>query len=324
MNHPTVNDFVAWYAKAQGDDDHEYLNGTGWDDIEALVERAKVAPGAAVAAYQQFVDGKWQECSEFVAKGWGEIANGCRALYAQVPVAREDGEEIVSDLVVAHSARRALGTWLAWPDAPRDGPVNVTNEQVENWLSGLPNALATTRPVPGLEQFAGFIYALLAPGQDASRIIAANPDRAREVHRWLYERKPHPISYDAMMEHIARSTSREHNLSASAEELTAQARPLSLPDQIADHANCSVGEELVERVARAINLIRFEDDGSNPGSDDIEMARAALAAMPTPAAIRAETTALIAAWLRNAVNEDSLADSIQRGEHLKGANNGDT
>lgn len=51
--------------------------------------------------------------------------------------------EPVSDAVIAAKARKALGTWLAWPDAARDGPTPVTNEQVESWLHGLPNRLAS-------------------------------------------------------------------------------------------------------------------------------------------------------------------------------------
>lgn len=48
---------------------------------------------------------------------------------------------VPSDTVIAAKAREALGTWLAWPDAPRDGIRPVTNEQVESWLAGLPNRL---------------------------------------------------------------------------------------------------------------------------------------------------------------------------------------
>lgn len=50
-------------------------------------------------------------------------------------------EPVPSDAAVAAKAREALGTWLAWPDAPRDGIRPVTNEQVESWLAGLPNRL---------------------------------------------------------------------------------------------------------------------------------------------------------------------------------------
>lgn len=44
------------------------------------------AGGGEAVAYQTFKDGKWVECSEFVAKGWGDkIADGCRALYTSPP-----------------------------------------------------------------------------------------------------------------------------------------------------------------------------------------------------------------------------------------------
>lgn len=47
------------------------------------------------------------------------------------------------DTIIAAAARQALGEWLAWPDAGRDGPREVTNERVKSWLSGLPNKLAS-------------------------------------------------------------------------------------------------------------------------------------------------------------------------------------
>ena len=39
-------------------------------------------------AWQQIKDGKWVECSEFVAKGWSnEVSEGCRPLYASpIPI----------------------------------------------------------------------------------------------------------------------------------------------------------------------------------------------------------------------------------------------
>lgn len=54
----------------------------------------------------------------------------------------------VGDSVIAAKAREALGTWLAWPDAPRDGPRPVTNEQVESWLHGIPARLAALQKGP--------------------------------------------------------------------------------------------------------------------------------------------------------------------------------
>ena len=48
-----------------------------------------------------------------------------------------------TDKAIAALARQSLGEWLAWPDAPRDGPREVDNEQVRSWLSGLPNKLAS-------------------------------------------------------------------------------------------------------------------------------------------------------------------------------------
>lgn len=48
-----------------------------------------------------------------------------------------------SDEEIAAAARQSLGEWLAWPDAGRDGPREVTNEQVKSWLSGLPNKIAS-------------------------------------------------------------------------------------------------------------------------------------------------------------------------------------
>lgn len=45
-------------------------------EAAALIKRAEPV------AYQIHKDGKWVECSEFVAKGWGNtVSDGCRALY---------------------------------------------------------------------------------------------------------------------------------------------------------------------------------------------------------------------------------------------------
>lgn len=46
------------------------------------------------------------------------------------------------------AAHKALGEWLAWPDAARDGPVAVDDEKVLSWLSGLPNKLAALSQPP--------------------------------------------------------------------------------------------------------------------------------------------------------------------------------
>ena len=67
--------------------------------IKAVVERAQqdayaegrkdeteATSSQQPVAYQQLVNGKWIECSYFVAFGWGEeISPNCRALYAQPP-----------------------------------------------------------------------------------------------------------------------------------------------------------------------------------------------------------------------------------------------
>lgn len=100
-----------------------------------------------------------------------------------------------------------------------------------------------------------------------------------------------------------------------------------------DYANCAVGEELVKSFARAM---RESIAGENrlgwhePTVQQSEhMARAALAAMPTSDAIRAETTAQIVAWLRAQVSHPMgrgptqnaiavAADAIECGDHLTG------
>jgi len=55
--------------------------------IRAAIAAAPAAPAPEPepepVAYQTLTAGKWVECSEFVAKGWGDtLADGCRALYA--------------------------------------------------------------------------------------------------------------------------------------------------------------------------------------------------------------------------------------------------
>ena len=58
-----------------------------------------------------------------------------------------DNRPKADDAAVARAARAALGDWLAWPDAARDGAVPVDNEQTISWLQGLPAKLATP-PTP--------------------------------------------------------------------------------------------------------------------------------------------------------------------------------
>lgn len=60
------------------------------DALTAALRTSPPEPARPVA-YQQFKNGKWQECSEFVAKGWSdELSEGCRALYAApTPPAKE-------------------------------------------------------------------------------------------------------------------------------------------------------------------------------------------------------------------------------------------
>ncbi|WP_066601884.1 hypothetical protein [Sphingobium cupriresistens] len=84
------------------------------------------------------------------------------------------GGEVVADAIIAAKAREALGTWLAWPDAPRDGPRLVTNGQIESWLAGLPNRLAhppAAEPV-GLREAARTLLGDIADHPDASRRLS--------------------------------------------------------------------------------------------------------------------------------------------------------
>lgn len=58
----------------------------GETDYLAMADAAISAldqPAQEPVAYQRLKDGKWEQCTEFVAKGWGDtLAAGCRALYA--------------------------------------------------------------------------------------------------------------------------------------------------------------------------------------------------------------------------------------------------
>lgn len=68
---------------------HETLKSVGakMRELVAPVPASELEPQEAEpVAYQTLTDGKWVECSEFVAKGWSnEVSEGCRPLYA-VPV----------------------------------------------------------------------------------------------------------------------------------------------------------------------------------------------------------------------------------------------
>lgn len=55
-------------------------------------------------------------------------------------------ENRIDDAAVAATARQALGEWLAWPDAGRDGPRVVDNAHVISWLGGVPSRLASRVP----------------------------------------------------------------------------------------------------------------------------------------------------------------------------------
>lgn len=57
-----------------------------------------------------------------------------------------------TDAKTAEMARLALGRWLAWPDAARDGPVEVDNSKVCSWLQGVPAALAKAGQITSLSK----------------------------------------------------------------------------------------------------------------------------------------------------------------------------
>jgi hypothetical protein len=56
---------------------------------------------------------------------------------------------------ISNAAMKALGEWLAWPDAARDGPREVTVEQTLSFLRGLPNRLGYGATQPAEAQGAG-------------------------------------------------------------------------------------------------------------------------------------------------------------------------
>jgi hypothetical protein len=78
---------------------------------------------------------------------WDAAIRAIVEALASLPAPAPAGE-VLADSALAAAARNALGTWLSWPDAPRDGPRPVTNEQTESWLHGLPNKLAGVPQAP--------------------------------------------------------------------------------------------------------------------------------------------------------------------------------
>lgn len=58
-------------------------------------------------------------------------------------VARHRTTQTAAAVRIRDAAHRALGEWMAWPDAARDGPAKVDDDKVVSWLSGLPRTLAT-------------------------------------------------------------------------------------------------------------------------------------------------------------------------------------
>jgi len=119
------------------------------------------------------------------------------------------------------------------------------------------------------------------------------------------------------------------NLSASADELIAQAKPLVLPEcmacedkpaaennpcavcskQAPDHANCAVGEELVAKaIVEEIGWGAF--DHFDP-ADIRRIARAAVAAMPTSEAIRADERARVVAIMRDVIRSFQECDGYE-------------
>lgn len=105
-------------------------------------EDPDIRMGDAEGVVQQRVEQHWRDY----------VGHARAAIAAMTPKTDEAASGAVSDAQLAAAARKALGEWLAWPDAPRDGPVPVDNEKTESWLHGLPNALAhpPTADVAGL------------------------------------------------------------------------------------------------------------------------------------------------------------------------------
>lgn len=76
----------------------------------AMLAAAPAVPAPEPVAYQTLTAGKWVECSEFVAKGWGDtLADGCRALYAvqPAPVAASAVDDPAVDVLWCESCGEA-------------------------------------------------------------------------------------------------------------------------------------------------------------------------------------------------------------------------
>lgn len=103
--------------------------------------RAPEADKVEVVAYQQFKDGKWVECSAFVAKGWeSEISEGCRALYLHPSPAADAG-------IAAPPAASAEA--VSAPDIPPRPAYSV--DETKQYLRAAEVAALSTAPVAGAD-----------------------------------------------------------------------------------------------------------------------------------------------------------------------------
>jgi len=83
-----------------------------------------------------------ERCGTEIGKD-GKQSEGAPLLWRNERLERQRAHAALhTDEAIAAAARQALGEWLAWPDAGRDGPREVDNEKVRSWLSGLPTTLA--------------------------------------------------------------------------------------------------------------------------------------------------------------------------------------
>lgn len=89
---------------------------------------------------------------------------------------------------ISKAAMTALGEWLAWPDAGRDGPREVTVQQTLSFLRGLPNSL-------GYEARLSDADARVNEAVERARGLLIDPTRDQYLDAQIDDDWDHPFTY---------------------------------------------------------------------------------------------------------------------------------
>lgn len=164
-----------------GEDDHINVTGGTFEPYalatsDAAYRRGK-AEGISVAA--EAAESNRTDDDSMWDRAAHAITTAIRALS---PASGAERSNVPTDAITAEAARLALGRWLAWPDAARDGPVETDNAKVCSWLQGVPAALAAA--ASGREIFADYANKLATPPADVEEAVREKVARIIDPAAW--------------------------------------------------------------------------------------------------------------------------------------------